>query len=189
MDIFRFADLIEVPWRNGGGVTRDIASVHEDGALVWRVSMADVDSDGAFSDFSGLMRILTVIDGAGMDLLTPAGTLVALPGVPVLFDGGMAVSSVLRDGALRDFNLFFAPDRFGGSVVAIAGPGQRFVAAGGGQRRLLHCMSGRVAAGEDTVLGKGDTALLRDEITEIRLEDGATILLVSLDPCGPPQAG
>lgn len=182
MNIIRFAELVEVPWRNGGGITREIASAHEGGVLLWRVSMADVAVDGAFSDFNGLMRILTVIGGAGMHLVTPKVTLPALPGVPVRFDGGIPVNSVLLDGPLRDLNLFFAPDRISGSVVRITGPDQRFAAAGGDQRRLLHCVSGNIEIGKDTVLGRGDTVLLQDEMTEVRLLSDAVMLLIGLDP-------
>ena len=182
MKIIRFAELVEVPWRNGGGVTREIASLHEGDTLLWRVSMADVASDGAFSDFSGLMRILTVIGGAGMDLFMPTVTLPALPGAPVCFDGGIPVKSVLLDGPLRDLNLFFAPGHFAGSVVRISGPEQRFAAAGGNQRRLLHCMAGSIDVGVDTVLKRGDTALLQDEMTEVRLAVEAVMLIISLDP-------
>lgn len=182
MNIIRFADLAEVPWRNGGGVTREIASSHDGETLLWRVSMADVASDGAFSDFSGLMRILTVIGGAGMDLVTPTVTLAALPGVPVSFDGGIPVNSVLLDGPLRDLNLFYAPGRFSGSVVRVTGPGQRFVAAGGDQRRLLHCVAGSIEVGVETVLENGDTAVLQDEMTEVRLADEAVMLMIGLDP-------
>ena len=47
MEIIRFAELKPEPWRNGGGVTRELAShpkaaSAQDGAWDWRVSIADV---------------------------------------------------------------------------------------------------------------------------------------------------
>ena len=67
------------PWKNGGGITHEIAREDRDGALLWRLSIAEVASDGPFSAFTGLSRILTVIEGAGLHLHTPEGRLDALP--------------------------------------------------------------------------------------------------------------
>ncbi len=55
-----------VPWKNGGGVTREIA-VHPPqsdlASFGWRVSMAEVASAGPFSCFAGIDRELLVIGG------------------------------------------------------------------------------------------------------------------------------
>lgn len=70
--ILRAADLTPTPWKNGGGLTREIATGPEGagaGAFDWRVSLADVTADGPFSAFPGVDRILTVVEGAGMDLV------------------------------------------------------------------------------------------------------------------------
>jgi len=54
------------PWKNGGGVTREIA-VFPDGAgpddFLWRISMAEVSQAGPFSRFDGIDRHLTVLSG------------------------------------------------------------------------------------------------------------------------------
>ena len=46
------ADYVRMPWKNGGGQTTEIV-VHPAGATLaefdWRVSIADVDADGPFS--------------------------------------------------------------------------------------------------------------------------------------------
>ena len=46
----RFAELPLAPWRNGGGVTREVA-VDGPGAqdFEWRISIADVNEPGPFS--------------------------------------------------------------------------------------------------------------------------------------------
>ena len=75
--IFRQCDLVETPWKNGGGITRNIAKEQDKTGTLWRLSMADVDGDGAFSIFPGLTRILTVIQGDGMVLHGPDGDLQA----------------------------------------------------------------------------------------------------------------
>ena len=59
-------------WKNGGGVTREIVASPEGApldAFDWRVSLADVSADGPFSSFPGVDRTLTVVEGAGMDLM------------------------------------------------------------------------------------------------------------------------
>ena len=53
-------------WRNGGGVTRDVA-VHPpgagDGDFLWRASIATIAEPGAFSLFPGIGRVFKVLDG------------------------------------------------------------------------------------------------------------------------------
>ena len=53
-----------VPWKNGGGTTREIA-VSED----WRLSVATIEQDGPFSDFTGFDRTIVPIEGNGIELI------------------------------------------------------------------------------------------------------------------------
>src|ERR1700722_4868372 len=74
--IIRAADLKAVPWKNGGGATREIAAAPQGSAFDafdWRVSVADVSEAGAFSVFEGIDRVLTLIEGAEMVLIDSAG--------------------------------------------------------------------------------------------------------------------
>jgi len=69
-EIVHFADLSVVPWRNGGGVTREVAVGGSGGQdFNWRISIADVNVPGPFSTFPGVDRIITLVDGVRMDLL------------------------------------------------------------------------------------------------------------------------
>ncbi|OYX30021.1 MAG: hypothetical protein B7Y99_12250 [Caulobacterales bacterium 32-69-10] len=90
------ADRTPVPWKNGGGLTREIAAYPPGagmGDFEWRVSAAEVASDGAFSRFEGVDRVITVLSGAGLDLavagepvrLTPQSEPFAFPGDAVVF--------------------------------------------------------------------------------------------------------
>ncbi|MFG2990274.1 HutD family protein [Streptomyces sp. NPDC048257] len=73
--ILRAAGRTATVWKNGGGVTREIAAWPEGAGMDgfgWRASLAEVAADGPFSAFPGIGRTLTLAEGAGMDL-TVAG--------------------------------------------------------------------------------------------------------------------
>ncbi|HRV63107.1 MAG TPA: HutD family protein [Albidovulum sp.] len=132
MRIFHPDDYLTQPWKNGGGVTHEIAREDLDGALFWRLSIAEVASDGPFSSFTGLARILTVIDGAGLHLHTPEGRIDALPLTPAAFSGETPVDCRLIGGKVHDFNVIYDPRRLSarvrrpetGVTDCAAGPGR-----------------------------------------------------------------
>lgn len=93
----RLADIAATPWKNGGGVTREIATGRVSGGEPgwgWRVSLAEVAADGPFSLFPDTDRVIAVIDGKGMDLVRPDGTTLALePFQPTRFAGARSPST------------------------------------------------------------------------------------------------
>jgi uncharacterized protein len=168
MQIVKFSELAEKPWKNGGGVTRDIALRRQAQQLVWRLSMADVALTGPFSDFAGLTRVLTVIDGTGMVLHMPNGAISANYAQPVTFDGATAVTAELTQGPLRDFNLMFDPLLCRAETEVIQGPLETEVAAGGVV--VLHAIAGSVRLNGALSLGRGDTALIEDAPVRLKLD-------------------
>lgn len=77
-EVHRFcrADLVGAPWKNGGGVTQEIASWPKGSSVHgfnWRVSIAHIASSGPFSAFPGVDRVITLLDGAGVLLRTTDG--------------------------------------------------------------------------------------------------------------------
>ena len=119
--IIRAADLKAVPWKNGGGATREIAASPQGAAFDafdWRVSIADVSEAGAFSVFEGIDRVLTLIEGAEMVLIDSAGPRHVLARWDSLaFAGEASITAELPHGPTRDFNLMLRRDRVSGSVV------------------------------------------------------------------------
>ncbi|AUT59880.1 HutD/Ves family protein [Paraburkholderia terrae] len=110
VSLIRGADLVASPWKNGGGVTREVAAFPEGAALdafVWRVSVADVAQAGPFSRFAGIDRTLALLSGAGMLLDEANGVTHALrePLDIARFEGETAIDARLINGATRDFNL------------------------------------------------------------------------------------
>ncbi|MDP4034531.1 MAG: HutD family protein [Pseudorhodobacter sp.] len=99
------ADYTAMPWANGRGTTTELIRVnHADGRLLWRLSMAAVVDDGAFSVFPGVERNLTVISGPGFDLVG-ARTLRADSLVPVAFPGDVAMAAAGVVAPSADFNV------------------------------------------------------------------------------------
>jgi environmental stress-induced protein Ves len=94
------------PWKNGGGLTRELfTDTPGDGWRV-RLSLADITRDGPFSPFPGTTRWFTVVEGAGVRLGTGADALALAPGDPPWrFDGALAPACHLRGGPTRDLNL------------------------------------------------------------------------------------
>jgi environmental stress-induced protein Ves len=104
-----------VPWRDGGGVTREIAAWPPGADMtdfVWRVSLAEVGADGPFSAFPGVDRTLTVVEGAGMDL-TVGGErrLVGTRRVPQHFRGDVPTHCRLIAGPVVNLNVMWRRDR------------------------------------------------------------------------------
>ncbi|MCW3766090.1 MULTISPECIES: HutD family protein [Paenarthrobacter] len=127
MEIIRFADTHPEPWRNGGGITRELAShpkaaSAQDGSWDWRVSIADVSKAGDFSAFPGMERVITLIDGELL-LLTVDGAEHPLEKYrPFRFSGDAASSATLPTGDIRDLNVIARTGAFKGytSIVEIS---------------------------------------------------------------------
>lgn len=107
--VLRAADREAVPWKNGGGVTREIAAWPPGSGFddfTWRVSMAEVRENGPFSRFRGVDRILMVLEGA-MRLTIQGGAVfqLSLDTPPCAFDGQAPVASELTTGPVLDLNV------------------------------------------------------------------------------------
>lgn len=58
-----------MPWRNGRGVTLEIAREPPEGEeFGWRLSLADIDRDGDFSAYPGYRRALVLVAGNRLQL-------------------------------------------------------------------------------------------------------------------------
>ncbi len=105
-NVVHLADIPATPWRNGGGVTRELAMWPDAGDWAWRMSVADVDKSGPFSKFEGIERWFAVLEGAGVQLdVAGVPHRVTAADAPLFFDGAAATGCELIDGKTRDFNL------------------------------------------------------------------------------------
>src|SRR3712207_1822597 len=114
--VVRNADLVRVPWKNGGGTTAEVAAFPEGAgfdAFGWRVSMADVETDGPFSAFPGIDRTLIVVEGTGLELDVEGASYRLDASSPKLsFSGDDATIGRLLAGPIRDLNVMTRRGRF-----------------------------------------------------------------------------
>lgn len=98
------------PWRNGGGVTRELLAWPQAADWRLRISVADVRAAGPFSRFDGIERWFAVLEGAGVVLrLEGRQQRLTDADAPFCFDGGAKVDCALLADATRDFNLMAPP--------------------------------------------------------------------------------
>lgn len=106
---FALADIAPTPWKNGGGATREIACWPAGTGLDsfdWRISVATIAADGAFSVFAGIDRSITLLSGDGVRLHGEHGThRLDQPLVPFAFAGETPIRATLLGGASEDFNV------------------------------------------------------------------------------------
>jgi hypothetical protein len=114
LQIIRKSSFKPVPWRNGGGVTHEAMRVPAHGDdFVWRVSVAQIDASGPFSDFAAYHRTMVLLKGSGLELKFGDGhqRLLGRIGQWVQFDGALATHCRLLDGPCMDLNLMVAKTR------------------------------------------------------------------------------
>lgn len=124
--LYRAADYPRMPWRNGAGTTQEVACNPGGSAAAfdWRLSIADVAQDGGFSAFTGLQRIITVLEGRGIQLTVDGREQAPLaPRQAYAFSGDAQVQCRLLDGPIRDFNLIYAPARCHARLQWVTGAG------------------------------------------------------------------
>ncbi len=104
------ADYRAMPWKNGLGVTTELACAPEGADLdhfEWRVSCAPVVSDSVFSMFRGVDRSLLIRSGAGLVLhVNRQVSFTLTPDSPAFqFAGEDELTAELLDDAVVDFNV------------------------------------------------------------------------------------
>lgn len=169
MQWLKAADYRRTPWKNGGGVTAEIAVFPAGAGLDdfgWRLSMAEVAVDGPFSAFPHIDRTLTVLSGR----MALNGHTLGPDDPPFSFDGGLAVNANLLDGPVTDLNVMTRQGHFhhhvkrrvlqAGEQLA-AGDGPLFAfALDDGVAGLARLDALALAAGEMALVNTGGPALL-----------------------------
>lgn len=190
MRLIRQSRYRRQPWKNGGGETIEIAVFPADATTEnfnWRVSMARVEQDGAFSSFPGIDRTLTVLDGAGIELSVDGFDPANVTDKPHSFPGDVATSARLLDGPITDLNVMTRRGALSHRVsrIDLAGPREFIVRS---PTVLIFCITGTVLVEDDIApplaVPAGDTALIETRPMDLRLSpEGPTrALLVEIGP-------
>ncbi len=168
------SDYRRMPWKNGGGVTTEMLIYPAEASLdnfVWRLSMAEVNSDGPFSFFPQIDRTLTLLQGAGMVLHHDDGLAadqrVSLyqDSAPYAFAGEVAIRAELLQGGIVDLNMMSRRDVCS-HYVQILAEGQHYIQASDAQQLVLFCAAGAVQLSSpegSASLSPGDTVLLEEQ--------------------------
>jgi hypothetical protein len=163
--IIRRSSFTASPWKNGGGITHEAIRVPPTGdAFLWRVSVAQIDSSGAFSDFSGYDRKMVLLQGRGITLEFGGGKHRALRNIGdcAEFDGATPTQCKLLDGPCVDLNLMVSQSlRTAMRIERLRQPTP--VAATGGETTLIFGIQHPLSldfCGESVRLEPWDLAIL-----------------------------
>jgi environmental stress-induced protein Ves len=165
-----------MPWRNGRGVTLEIArepSIGED--FEWRLSLATVASSGPFSNYAGFGRSVTLIAGEGFQLSIGDQAPVILDrlGATALFPGDAATRCTLVNGPATDLSLMVREPGTIISVTRIQSVAARTVPLEAEALKAVFCLRDgtRLAAPAhaELELALHDTVLIGQQLTSVSL--------------------
>ena len=105
--LVRVEDVAPQPWKNGGGVTRELLAWPKASEWLVRISVADIVADGPFSVFPGIKRTIVVLSGTGIWLDAPLNIELFPKDPPCTFSGDIAPHCELLRGPARDLNAMF----------------------------------------------------------------------------------
>ncbi|WP_161966109.1 HutD family protein [Steroidobacter cummioxidans] len=189
MRLLRATDYRRMPWKNGGGETREILASPAGAtldALDWRISLATIASDAPFSTFNGIERTLCVIHGAGIRLQLADGApeLLLDTSAPYTFAGEAAASATLVAGSTVDLNVMTRRGRFQHAVKRLSIEARQHLHATA-TTTLVFCQRGDLQCevdGATAQLGSEDCVVFEGETSPIELSatQPTTIILIEL---------
>ena len=116
MRLLRAGERQALPWKNGGGVTREVITHppgSDPGHFDWRVSIAEIRGAGPFSRFAGIERRMAVLEGCLRLSIDAGAALTVLPDTPpVEFPGDVPVFADPVGGPVTDLNVMTRRGRF-----------------------------------------------------------------------------
>lgn len=178
--VLRAADRVAAPWKNGGGVTREVAIWPERasfGDFDWRVSIADVREAGPFSKFENIDRTILILQGR-LALTVEDRTVELHTGsAPFAFPGDAACSGTPVGGAVMDLNVMTRRGRWTADVERIEG---NLHAHAKGQALIVAPAPAIIATEAQSYDLRSLDALLIDESKDIGLFASARVIAIAL---------
>jgi environmental stress-induced protein Ves len=126
LQVLRAAQRKPVPWRNGGGVTREVAISPTGAALGefdWRVSIAEIALAGPFSIFAGIDRRMVVLQGSLLLQIDAQPALTVSPdSAAIAFPGEVPVFATPLGATVTDLNVMTRRGRCSADLTRHAAP-------------------------------------------------------------------
>jgi environmental stress-induced protein Ves len=191
--LLRAIDRAPVPWKNGGGVTTEIAASPPGAGFDdfdWRVSMAQVATDGPFSIFPGIDRVLVVLEG-GFRLQVEGQPIVELipSSAPLAFPGDVPANAELLSGPALDLNAMARRGVVSCEVTTHSlGDGLDLAVPGGEAMLIVTAGAARLEHPDGALdLGRLDAVLLEGVACILRADHLAQAYLIRFHRApGPP---
>jgi len=170
--LLRAADRKPIPWKNGAGVTQEVA-VCPPGAgyddFLWRVSIATISGESAFSMLPGVRRLFSALEGRLSISIDGQSRDVGPHDPPMAFDGSSTISARPLDGPARDLNLMMR-EGCSGSLSQMSGIFQ-----------VSTDIAFLLATGPTTVK-IGERRILLDSLDVLSIESGRSCTVESSAP-------
>ena len=195
-------EYLRTRWKNGQGWTREIIRAHARPAQEpahpcadcstsddwhWRLSIAEIEQDAAFSSFPGIDRELVLLHGNGLRLCFDDGEKVELqpPYQRHRFAGERTLTGELLDGPTHDFNLMWRRDAVDAELLHRPLVGTMLFFVEPGTTWAIHLLAGQARFDAESGLPPlfaGDTAILCDDEGRRRyaLDGGGELLAIKL---------
>ena len=181
-------DYLAMPWKDGGGLTEQIAieppAATLGGGFLWRLSMARVERSGPFSRFEGYDRTLLMLEGGiALDFGSRGQARMEEPFQPISFSGDWDAHAALTRGPARDLGVISDRARVRQEVCVAALDAEPLSIPPASTLWIVALAGGCLLAPQGAALDPLDAARLDDEATEVRgLSPGAKVLLVRFEP-------
>jgi environmental stress-induced protein Ves len=190
LSLLRAADRAAVPWKNGGGLTREVAAGPAGSGLDdfdWRISLAEVREPGPFSRFDGIDRGFAVLDGRIRLAVDDREPITLSVGDPIhAFPGEASCFATPLDGPTHDLNVMTRRGRAQAHAVRLTVETQASIALSS-DLVVLVAAQGPVAVtarGEQLKLVERDAVLAQDMMgdrLDLLTTSRSTVLVISLD--------
>jgi environmental stress-induced protein Ves len=186
MQVLRSEQHRRMPWRNGGGVTYEVASSPAGTELAdfdWRISIAEVEAGGPFSAFPDIDRTIILIEGEWMALTVDGRRHRFGIRDPFSFDGGSETLCEVPSRS-RDLNVMTRRGRATAAVAVVeadSSDGGAVTGAVAGAETVFVCLTPSVvltaADGTEVELNALDAALTTDAGRLTVRGDGAVVVI------------
>lgn len=174
MKLIRSSEIQKTPWKNGQGLTRQIAIFPQQDDFLWRLSVAEIKGPNHFSNYKGYKRLLVPWKGNGFIL---NGKKIK-PFEIYQFDGEEEIYCEIESKMVLDLGLIYKADQI--SVVSKIHTGIIDMQCEDKSEIFIFCFKGTLESETGKTLLEGD-ALHIQESESVRLQAKSKVMAISLE--------